>query len=443
MRFSRSAYAYHRVLMTTLAVLTTVITARAEVIHVPGDQPSIGAAIAAAQPGDTVLVADGTYTGPDNRDMTYGGKAITVRSENGPAECIIDCENEGRAFIFDSEESNAAILEGFTIINGIAPLGNGGGVDIALSSHPTIRNCVFRDCSCIGLGGGMAVRGECVPIITGCTFINNVAFGDQEGAEGGGLCLFFLSPATVRDCVFLGNFAVFGGGLACALSDATVANCLFVGNDALIGGGGAACDVANPRFVNCTFAENAADYGGGVAGISFYLESNPVIENSILWGDGPDEIEVLNGVATVRYSDVQGGWAGTGNINANPAFEGDTLDPLKDFQLSGSSPCIDAGDNTAVPGDVTTDLAGNARFVDDPDTEDTGHGTPPIVDMGALEYQVQACPADFDGDGDVDTADLLFLLSAWDTPEGDVDGDGDTDTADLLALLAAWGECPE
>jgi hypothetical protein len=53
-----------------------------------------------------------------------------------------------------------------------------------------------------------------------------------------------------------------------------------------------------------------------------------------------------------------------------------------------------------------------------------------------------ACPADFDGDGDVDTADLLFLLGAWGTPDGDVDGDSDTDTADLLALLAAWGECP-
>ena len=54
----------------------------------------------------------------------------------------------------------------------------------------------------------------------------------------------------------------------------------------------------------------------------------------------------------------------------------------------------------------------------------------------------ESCPADFDGDGDVDTADLLFLLGAWGTPDGDVDGDGDTDTSDLLALLAAWGDCP-
>jgi hypothetical protein len=49
---------------------------------------------------------------------------------------------------------------------------------------------------------------------------------------------------------------------------------------------------------------------------------------------------------------------------------------------------------------------------------------------------------DFDDDGDVDTADLLFLLGAWGTPDGDVDGDGDTDTADLLALLASWGARP-
>jgi len=52
------------------------------------------------------------------------------------------------------------------------------------------------------------------------------------------------------------------------------------------------------------------------------------------------------------------------------------------------------------------------------------------------------CPADFDGDGDVDTADLLFLLACWGTDCGDVDGDDDTDTADLLALLGAWGQCP-
>jgi hypothetical protein len=154
----------------------------------------------------------------------------------------------------------------------------------------------------------------------------------------------------------------------------------------------------------------------------------------------------------ISYCDVQGGWEGVGNIDADPLF----VDPDNgDYRLSPGSPCIDAGDNMAVPPDeldldddgdtgepIPYDLDGNPRFIDDPDTEDTGYGEPPVVDMGAYEYQPPECPADFDGDGDVDTADLVFLLGAWGTPDGDVDGDGDTDTADLLALLGAWGDCP-
>ncbi len=57
-----------------------------------------------------------------------------------------------------------------------------------------------------------------------------------------------------------------------------------------------------------------------------------------------------------------------------------------DLHLSPGSPCIDAGDNNAVPVDIVTDLDGSDRFVDDPDMPDTGMGTPPIVDMGAFEY---------------------------------------------------------
>jgi hypothetical protein len=71
-----------------------------------------------------------------------------------------------------------------------------------------------------------------------------------------------------------------------------------------------------------------------------------------------------------------------------------------------------------------------------------GEGGEPCGDIAAWGCPESECPADFDGDGDVDTADLLFLLGAWGTPDGDVDGDNDTDTSDLLALLAAWGECP-
>jgi len=78
----------------------------------------------------------------------------------------------------------------------------------------------------------------------------------------------------------------------------------------------------------------------------------------------------------------------------------------------------------------------------------TGKSYGPSSDDDCLTIrysQPNDCPADFDGDGDVDTADLLILLAQWGSDGsagGDVDGDGDVDTADLLALLAAWGLCP-
>ncbi len=102
-----------------------------------------------------------------------------------------------------------------------------------------------------------------------------------------------------------------------------------------------------------------------------------------------------------------------------------------------------SADNTAVPKGITEDLEGNPRFVDDPDTKDTGNGDPPIVDMGAYEFQ--ACPADLDRSGAVDIGDLIAVLAAWGPCNGcveDLDGSGDVEIGDLIAVLLAWGPCP-
>ena len=93
--------------------------------------------------GDTVLVADGIYTGPGNRNLNFYGRAITVRSANGPENCIIDCfpgnplqGGNRRAFYFHSGEGRDSVVQGFTIQNGYAfP---GGGIYCFLSSSPTI-----------------------------------------------------------------------------------------------------------------------------------------------------------------------------------------------------------------------------------------------------------------------------------------------------------------
>lgn len=102
--------------LSSFFLIFTHSTAIAATIHVPADQPTIQAGIDAAGNGDTVLVADGTYTGEGNHDINFNGKAITVKSENGPENCIVDCEDYAvEGFRFDHDETETSILDGFTV----------------------------------------------------------------------------------------------------------------------------------------------------------------------------------------------------------------------------------------------------------------------------------------------------------------------------------------
>jgi hypothetical protein len=153
----------------------------------------------------------------------------------------------------------------------------------------------------------------------------------------------------------------------------------------------------------------------------------------------------------IRYSDVQGGWTGTGNINADPLFVrapapgpdgrwGTDDDDFGDLRPQSGSPAIDSGNSAAVPAGITTDLAGNLRFTDVPAAPDTGAGPAPIVDMGA--YEATATPAligDANYDHTVDFNDLVILAQNYNTTgktwsQGDFNGDGKVDFNDLTLL---------
>jgi hypothetical protein len=164
---------------------------------------------------------------------------------------------------------------------------------------------------------------------------------------------------------------------------------------------------------------------------------------------------------SISYSNVQGsggsGGSGGGNIDSDPLFvdpdgaddEAGTLDD--DLRLSTSSPCIDAANNDLVPMDITTDLDGHPRLVDDPFTDDTGLGDCLIVDMGAYEYQdgptecCGDCPTDVNDDDNTGPFDLAMLLGTWGPIEDanclDSDRNGTIDAFDLAVLLGAWGPC--
>lgn len=314
---------------------------------------SIQRGIDASVSGDEVLVAPGTY----NETINFHGKAITLRSSNGPDVTIIDAAGlNDRVVQCTSGEGPDTVLQGFTLTGGQAP-GNPGG-------------------------GGMYIR-KSSPMVIHCIIFGNTSY--------------IPNP--------LGSS--FGGGMANNNSSPRVINCVFRNNRVMgWGGGGGMANFfsSNPQIISSTFYGNDSPDGAAPGGgIYNSADSAPSITNCIFWGNtyggGQGETAQVYGTAVVNYSLVQGGWTGmggAGNINADPLFvDPDGPDNIvgtadDNLRLRAGSPAIDAGDNSTVT--VLTDLDGNPRFVDDPNRSDTGNGTPPIVDMGAYEFQGTPIP---------------------------------------------------
>ena len=172
---------------------------------------------------------------------------------------------------------------------------------------------------------------------------------------------------------------------------------------------------------------------------------------------------------SVTYSCVEGGHEGDGNIDAAPLF----VDaPSANLRLSAGSPCIDAGDSTAVLRDFgdadqdgcTTDwlpdLDGNDRFHDDLNSADTGVPLwmKPVVDMGAYEFGSMPvafpnlCPGDLNCDSIVNAYDIDGFICALspacdyenlypecDAINGDCNEDGAVDAYDIDGFIALVG----
>ena len=175
-----------------LICLALAVPCGARTITVDDDGPAeftrIQDAIDDSNDGDVIIVSDGVYTGNGNRDMDYVGRAITLQSENGPENCIIDCQaspsDRHRAFYFHNGEGPNSVLDGFTIKNGCAY--NGGAIKCRLPGGPIIRNCIIRDNE--------------APAGPGYPFYVLYPAGAFYG---------YLSSAIIENCQFLNNTAAF------------------------------------------------------------------------------------------------------------------------------------------------------------------------------------------------------------------------------------------
>ncbi len=415
------------VLVVSAFLLLSTDLAAADVIRVPADQPTLRAAIDAARNGDTVLVADGVYDGPENRDLSFGGKSITVRSENGFEKCVITCDFAGRAFHFNGGETTEAVLRGFTIINGLAS--EGGAILCSAGSSPTIADCSFFANRAVSFGGGIACRGGSSPDILRCTFIFNMV-RQSNLAYGGGVACFGGSNPRILSCAFFANDARVGGAIGCDASSPQIGGCIMSANSADFGAG-VGCFDASPTLSGCTLATNQAITGGGIYGGGFLSGSNIRVSNSILWNDSPTEIQIDLGQAQVIWSDVDGGWPGAGNIDDDPLFADKGNG---DLHLMGGSPCINAGDPSFAATGAT-----------DVDAEKRVWGG--RVDMGADEFGSFRF-GDLNCDGAIDAFDIEGFIAALIDPNGyatqhpncdvelaDVNGDGAVDAFDIDAFV--------
>jgi predicted outer membrane repeat protein len=345
----------------------------ANIINVPGDHPNIQAAITASSTGDTILVQPATY----NEHINFNGKAITVGSlflttadENYISSTIINGSGTGSCVKFNSGETSASVLSGFTLTNGYAYYG--AGINCYSGSSPTLS---YLDISNNNGHAGDSYGGGLVCMDGSSPICSNLTFTDNYANEGGGVWCHNNGDATFSECVFSGNNSSHGGAMQISYSDPVIDHSLFYENDSPFGGAVYVFNYSSPEFINCTFSENTSTYGG-----AFYcsdLGGQPTITNCILWNDVCSynlEIFATSSIypPIVTYSDIENGssqsWFSTGCIDSDPLFE----DPSNDnYHLTASSPCIDAGDPASPP---------------DPDGS--------VADMGAFFYG-DALVADF------------------------------------------------
>jgi len=305
-----------------LSALGGAIPCQAKIIYVDDDGPAdfnnIQAAIDDCNDGDEIVARDGVYTGDGNRDIDFKGKAITLRSENGPEKCIIDCqanyEDLHRGFYFHSGEDVNSILDGFTITNGYAL--DGGGI-YSEHSSPMVTRCILTENQTYINGAGLYITNSSLTL-SNCIFSSNYA-----GYFGGGIYCVNGSPKITNN-TFLNNSAHWGGGIFRGTGMAIITDNVFTGNHADYGGGICCRYGATPVITNCTIAGNSGE-GGGI----FSSSSHPIITNNIIVGNFTshsgggiscyDSATITNNVITDNHSRNEGGGIYCGESELRPA----------------------------------------------------------------------------------------------------------------------------
>ncbi|HIJ53421.1 MAG TPA: hypothetical protein HPP66_09750 [Planctomycetes bacterium] len=304
--------------------------------------------------GGVCYLAEETEVGPTLTNCTFTGNSAEIGGALVGAVSAMTITN--CTFTGNSATSN------------FAEIGMGGALYHVLGTL-TLNNCIFTDNS--AEIGGALIGGQCNSTLTNCTFTGN------SGEYYGGAFYNESGSATIINCIFNQNSSsLWGGAINEAMSSSSLYNCLFTGNSCSMYGGAMyywyGCE---PSLYNCTFAGNSAPSGNAIAcstpeGGEGLPPSTVSVFNSIFWDGGGEIWNDDNSAIMITYSDVQGGWLGQGNINADPRFvEPGYSGPISYWKLdeAGGTTATDSvgtNDGTIYGAQWTTGQVGGASNFD-------------------------------------------------------------------------------
>jgi predicted outer membrane repeat protein len=261
-------------------------------------------------------------------------------------------------------EGGLGWYNGITLTDNVA--GNGGGLFVEYNT-PIFENIFVFGNTASNEGGGIGSHQSNPTFINGTIEGNTAKYG---GGISGNRRSAWTEPAGWESLTVINNYASeSGGGIHFEGGNHLLKNSFLKNNSAAVSGGGIYNYLSEDLFLeNCILADNSSLDGGGIYNYQSSLElknstitlnsatnfggalynylSVPVISNSILWDNAaPAGSEIYNNSSstTITYSDVKGGYSGTGNLNANPLFMNELAG---NFRVSHDSPVIDMGDNS-------------------------------------------------------------------------------------------------